>query len=92
MTKRAWVHPIADLPSLKRIGISHSEVGYNEHLLHHRCGGRDHSRRRFLGPTSIEESCKPCSLAVPSGRDTGARHRAFGFWGIVGYFDGGEAW
>ncbi len=25
MTKRAWVHPIADLPSLKRIGISHSE-------------------------------------------------------------------
>jgi hypothetical protein len=25
MTKRAWVHPIADLPFLKRIGISHSE-------------------------------------------------------------------
>jgi hypothetical protein len=25
MTRRAWVHPIADLPSLKRIGISHSE-------------------------------------------------------------------
>jgi hypothetical protein len=23
--RRAWVHPIADLPSLKRIGISHSE-------------------------------------------------------------------
>jgi hypothetical protein len=45
MTKRAWVHPIADLPSLKRIGISHSEVGYNEHLLHHRCGGRDHMNR-----------------------------------------------
>jgi hypothetical protein len=25
------------------------------------------------------ESCKPCALAVPSGRDTGAWHRAFGF-------------
>jgi hypothetical protein len=24
-------------------------VGHNEYLLHHRCGGRDHSRRRFLG-------------------------------------------
>ena len=36
-------------------------VGHNEHLLHHRCGGRDHSRRRFFGPASIRKSCKPCS-------------------------------
>jgi hypothetical protein len=28
-------------------------VGHNEHLLHHRCGGRDHSSRRFFGPASI---------------------------------------
>ena len=55
-------------------------VGHNEHLLHHRCGGRDHSRRRFFGPASIRKSCKPCSRAVSSGRGTGARHRAFGFW------------
>jgi hypothetical protein len=25
MTRGAWVHPIADFPSLERIGISHSE-------------------------------------------------------------------
>jgi uncharacterized protein YjbJ (UPF0337 family) len=31
-------------------------VGHNEHLLHHRCGGRDHSRRRFFGPASIRKS------------------------------------
>jgi hypothetical protein len=36
-------------------------VGHNEHLLHHRCGGREHSRRRFFGPASIGKSCKPCS-------------------------------
>jgi hypothetical protein len=54
-------------------------VGHNEHLLHHRCGGRDHSRRRFFGP-ALRKSCKPCSRAVSSGRGTGARHRAFGFW------------
>jgi hypothetical protein len=55
-------------------------VGHNEHLLHHRCGGRDHSSRRFFGPASIRKSCKPCPRAVPSGHDTRARHRAFGFW------------
>ena len=36
-------------------------VGHNEHLLHHRRGGRDHSRRRFFGPASIRKSCKPWS-------------------------------
>jgi hypothetical protein len=36
-------------------------VGHNEHLLHHRCGGRDHSSRRFFGPARIRKSCKPCS-------------------------------
>jgi len=35
-------------------------VGHNEHLLHHRCGGRDHSSRRFFGPASIG---KAASLA-----------------------------
>ena len=30
-------------------------VGHNEHLLHHRCGGSDHSSRRFLGSASIGE-------------------------------------
>ena len=60
MTKRAWVHPIADLPSRKRIGNLSLGVGHNEYLLHHRCGGRDHSRRRFLGSASIG---KAASLA-----------------------------
>jgi hypothetical protein len=80
MTRRAWVHPIADLPSPQADWHLSLGVGHNEHLLHHRCGGRDHSRRRFFGPASIGKSCKPCSRAAPSGRDTGARRRAFGFW------------
>jgi hypothetical protein len=80
MTRRAWVHPIADLPCLKADWHLSLGVGHNEHLLHHRCGGRDHSSRRFFGPASIRKSCKPCPRAVPSGHDTRARHRAFGFW------------
>jgi hypothetical protein len=74
MTRRTWVHPIADIFYIIGVVVVIIVVA------------------GFLGPTSIGESCKPCSLAVPSGRDTGARHRAFGFWGIVGYFDCGEAW
>jgi hypothetical protein len=35
-------------------------AGHNEYLLHHRCGGRDHSRRRFLGSAGIG---KAASLA-----------------------------
>jgi hypothetical protein len=42
-------------------GISHPRVGHNEHLLHHRCGGRDNCSRRFFGPASIRKSCKPFS-------------------------------
>src|ERR1700730_13701738 len=80
MTRRAWVHPIADLPCLKADWHLSLGVGHNEHLLHHRCGGRDHSSRRFSGPASIRKSCKPWPPAVPPGHDTRARHRAFGFW------------
>src|SRR4029450_3960601 len=57
-------------------------VGHNERLLHHRCGGLD-SRRRFFGPASIRKGRKPCSETAPSGRDTDARHRAFGLWRSV---------
>jgi hypothetical protein len=51
--------PIVDWPSLKTDGISHPELGHNEHLLHHRCGGRDHSRRRLSGPARIGKAGKP---------------------------------
>src|SRR2546430_11822047 len=55
-------------------------VGHNEHLLHHRCGGRDHSRRRFFGACEYKEKLQALLAAVPSGRETRARHRAFGVW------------
>jgi hypothetical protein len=29
------------------------------YLLHHRCGGRDHSRRGFFGPARIAKAGKP---------------------------------
>jgi hypothetical protein len=93
MTRRAWVHPIADLPSLKRIGISLG-AGHNEHLLHHRCGGRDYSGRRFFGLASIRILGRAASLA--RGRSLQDATRAHGIelsdFGIVGYFDCGEAW
>jgi hypothetical protein len=57
-------------------------VGHNEHLLHHRYGGRDHSRCRFFGPASIGKAASLARGRVPSGRDTGARHRAFGILGL----------
>src|ERR1700730_17294145 len=43
---------IKDLPLPQADGISQPEHG-NEHLLHHRCGGRDNSSRRFFWPARI---------------------------------------
>jgi len=57
-------------------------AGHNEYLLHHRCGGRDHSRRRFLGFASIG---KAASLARwrsfrDATRARGIELRIFGLW------------
>src|ERR1700730_16057652 len=44
---------IEDLAFPQADGISQPEHG-NEHLLHHRCGSRDNSSRRFFGPARID--------------------------------------
>ena len=52
MSKTNLGAPIADFVIPQADGISQPEHG-NEHLLHHRCGGRDNSSRRFFRPASI---------------------------------------
>jgi hypothetical protein len=60
-------------------------VGHNEHLLHHRCGGRDHSRRRFSWPARIR---KAASLAgwrplQDAARAQGIELSGFGLWATL---------
>jgi hypothetical protein len=84
----------------RRFAISQADwhlslgAGHNEHLLHHRCGGRDYSSRRFFGLASIRILGRAASLA--RGRSLQDATRAHGIelsdFGIVGYFDCGEAW
>ena len=82
MTKRGWVHPN------RRFAIPQADwhlslgVGHNEYLLHHRCGGRDHSRRRFLGSASIGKAASLARWRSPQDarRARGIELRIFGLW------------
>jgi hypothetical protein len=52
MSKTNLGAPISDFVIPRADGVSQPEHG-NEHLLHHRCGGRDNSSRRLFRPASI---------------------------------------
>jgi hypothetical protein len=82
MTKRAWVHA----PN-RRFAIPQADwhlslgVGHNEYLLHHRCGGRGHSRRRFLGSAIGKAASLARGRSLQDAtRARGIELRIFGLW------------